>query len=355
MPTARAGLGCAAVGEVVYAVGGHGVTAGYQPVAVVEAFGTVAAKWTTLPPMPTARLGLAVAVVKTTLYAIGGDYGSGATDVVEAFDTNTQKWSTLQLMPTPRFGLAVGVVGTIIYAVGGYDGSVGFLGTVEAFDTVAGTWSEALPAMPTRRPTFGIGVVGTTLYCMGGMDSDGGPVGTLEALSVRCPTRYVCDRGQCRATTDGTGTDQPTCQATCKPPPPAYVCSSTTRMCTVSANPAATNKTACEAACTKPPPSPPRPPNPSPPFAPGELDFEFRICFSGAVTQAAGIGDALKACWLPYGIVLLALILVGLTMYVDKAASTCTLALASMGVGRGASGRGKHTLLDKCRWPLVAS
>jgi len=113
------------------------------------------------------------------------------------------------------------------------------------------------------------------------------------------------------ATTNGTGTDQSTCRATCKPPPP--------------------------------------PPNPSPPFAPGQLDLHFRVCFSGAVTQAAGVGDVLKACWLPYGMVLVALILVGLTMYVDKAVPACTLALASVGAGRGASGRGKHTLLDKCR------
>ena len=68
----HADLGCAAVGEVIYAIGGckH-----HNPVVddTVEAFDTVAAKWDTLPRTPTARYALVVTLVKTALYAVGGE------------------------------------------------------------------------------------------------------------------------------------------------------------------------------------------------------------------------------------------------------------------------------------------
>src|SRR5438034_966710 len=127
--------------------------------------------WTTKAPMPTARFGLGAAAVNGVLYAVGGANGGGDLATVEAYDPVTNTWTTQAPMPTARYSLGVGVVNGILYAVGGANNG-GFLATLEAYDPSTATWTTQAP-MPTARYELGVdGIIGT-LYAVGGWNNAG--------------------------------------------------------------------------------------------------------------------------------------------------------------------------------------
>jgi len=134
--------------------------------------------WTTKAPMPTPRNRLGVGVVDGILYAIGGNAGSlGFVGTVEAYNPATNSWTTETPMPTPRADLGVGVVDGILYAVGGYTGIN--LDTVEAYDPATNSWTTKAP-MPTPRAALAVAVVNGILYAIGGFQA-GAALGTVEA------------------------------------------------------------------------------------------------------------------------------------------------------------------------------
>src|SRR5436190_1914589 len=181
MPTARYGLGVAAVNGILYAVGG---VSGSAILATVEAYDPVTNTWTTKASMPTARYLLAVAVSDRILYAVGGyNSQSGILATVEAYDPVTGTWTTKTSMPTERTNLGVATVDGIFYAVGGVSGSA-ILATVEAYDPVTNTWTPQAP-MPTARGYLGVdGIIGT-LYAVGGFNR--GPSAANEAFTPLGP------------------------------------------------------------------------------------------------------------------------------------------------------------------------
>ena len=126
MPTGRSSLAVAVANGILYAVGGAGCCdLGHNTgLSTVEAYNTTTNTWTTTPPMPTQRLKLAAGVVNQVLYAVGGggvsDFGT-----VESYDPTTKTWTTRAPMPTMRFNLGVGVVSRSLYAVGGVSLSKG--------------------------------------------------------------------------------------------------------------------------------------------------------------------------------------------------------------------------------------
>src|SRR5438034_55242 len=127
--------------------------------------------WTTKAPMPTARYGLGVAAVNGILYAVGGANVGASVERMGADDPVTNTWTTKAPMPTARYGLGVAAVNGILYAVGGASVSA-ILATLEAYDPVTNTWTTKAP-MPTARVYLGVdGIIGT-LYAVGGFN--GGP------------------------------------------------------------------------------------------------------------------------------------------------------------------------------------
>jgi energy-converting hydrogenase Eha subunit A len=138
--------------------------------------------WLAKASMPTPREGLAVGVVNGILYAVGGYNSAVPVDVglgtVEAYDPIANSWTTKAPMPTPRSRFSVGVVNGVLYAVGGVNGT-GNLGTVEAYDPVANSWTTMAP-MPTPREELAVGVVNGLLYAIGGAGNNG-PLATVEA------------------------------------------------------------------------------------------------------------------------------------------------------------------------------
>ena len=197
-PTARAELGGAWDGTYVYLAGGRGAGGPLPPYSVaildaVERYNPSSDTWATLPNLPTARAGLGLAAVGGKVYAIGGRTGGqgilkngNVLDTVEIYDGT---WSAGPSMPTPRSDFAITVSGTDIYVIGGWDGtdsSGGDLGTVEVLHTGTGIWETLLP-MPSARTAPAATTVGGTVYVVGGhtdlVHSDN-QLATTEALSV---------------------------------------------------------------------------------------------------------------------------------------------------------------------------
>jgi hypothetical protein len=187
MSTHRGWLGVAVNQNIIYAVGGTQLdilTYNFPTNIlsnVVEAYDPATNAWTMKAPMPTARTQVAVGVVNNILYAVGGHGTSSVLDTVEAYDPSTNTWTAKAPMPTARAGMAAGVLNDKLYVVGGYqDGSVAArLDTVEAFDPATNTWATK-PAMPTRRQGLAVAVVDNVLYAIGGENS-GVPLATVEA------------------------------------------------------------------------------------------------------------------------------------------------------------------------------
>jgi len=209
MPTARGFLSSAAVGGLVYAMGG-----GY-PVAkrAVEAYDPVTNSWTSKANLLSPRLGAHAAVVNGIIYNIGGNYnennceaydtatntwtakapvpGSGgalsviayngviyafggstyppwaARSNVYAYDPQADAWTPKRSMPTPRFALQTYLVNGKIYALGGSRGENNVLSTMEVYDPVSDTW-ETKPGIPVAIGWLTGAVVNDKIYVIGG-------------------------------------------------------------------------------------------------------------------------------------------------------------------------------------------
>jgi N-acetylneuraminic acid mutarotase len=147
-------------GGVFYVVGGYFLNHSTNDFGVrtLEAFNPKSNTWSKKADMPTARFSLGGAAVGGILYAMGGDTGKNGPDpilgTVEAYDPLTDTWSTKATMPTPRSNFAIVAVNGIIYAIGGvtntgvtYPNTTRAIQTVDAYDAASNTWSPraALP------------------------------------------------------------------------------------------------------------------------------------------------------------------------------------------------------------------
>ena len=157
MPTKRIIPGTAYVGDCLYTVGGTVSEEDYgSSSGAFEAYNLTSKTWSKqtdpgtdpgpagLPGLPTPRSNLAVAAVGGVIYAVGGrivqtSYFPTTSDSFEAFNTTpgflgegTGTWTkvcnagnplpknSLPCLPTARFSAAIEVVDSIIYVLGGY-------------------------------------------------------------------------------------------------------------------------------------------------------------------------------------------------------------------------------------------
>ena len=173
MPYPRSYSRAAVVGDIIYVIGGM---IGVSPLNArsdrIDAYDPVANTWnTSLTPMPTARAGMAVAAVGEKIYVIGGllDTGHGSTDVMEIYDTTAGTWETA---PTPlpgpnRHGMGCVVKENIIYIAGGFNTAEQELNTGYRFDTALESWG-ALAPMVAKRNQFAMTIKDGFIYAVGG-------------------------------------------------------------------------------------------------------------------------------------------------------------------------------------------
>lgn len=162
---------CILVGPMrvlVFAVTLALLTAGL--VMFVSPTGATTGSWTTESPMPTARRGAAIVTIDVDspiFYVVGGyKPGSGIVGTLEAYNPRANTWTTLTPMPNPRAHVAAVSYEGKIWAFGGLiwpdlnrygnsddDGEAGAGGSalVQVYDPEADSWSSGYTSMPTRR------------------------------------------------------------------------------------------------------------------------------------------------------------------------------------------------------------
>lgn len=177
MPTARQGLSAAAVGDVIYAMGGDNVATcgscnGFNTLATVEAYNRLTNTWSAKASMGLARQRFGAAVVNGTVYAIGGLVTDNSivpawvksTATVEAYNPTTNTWTAKTSMGNVRNDLRVVVLNGIIYAIAGRrDAFPTELLSVEAYDPVANSWTPKA-SLPAGNPVSSAAVVNGVIY-----------------------------------------------------------------------------------------------------------------------------------------------------------------------------------------------
>src|ERR1700687_192139 len=125
--------------------------------------------------IPAPRAWLGGAVINNTLFTVGGGtcgacsgFGGTETAAVEAYDSIANTWSTKASLETTRFGLTSAAVNGQVFAIGGtYGSSSSPLGTVEVFDPNANAWSMKTP-LSTPRWKLTSSSVNGLIYAIGG-------------------------------------------------------------------------------------------------------------------------------------------------------------------------------------------
>ncbi len=134
MNVARNSTAGAAVGGVLYVIGGRKVNGGN--VAVNEAYDPLSDRWQEMRPMPQAQAGLAAATIGDTIFVFGGEYfndGGGVYAQSWAYDTREDRWRRANPMPRPRHGLGAVSMNNAVYVMGGAS-SPGGIGTSAVLD-----------------------------------------------------------------------------------------------------------------------------------------------------------------------------------------------------------------------------
>jgi hypothetical protein len=133
MPTPRDHLTAAAVGGLVYAIGGRPFNPD-RNYAVVEAYDPATDRWQTRAAMPSRRGGLASAVLDGAIHTFGGEGRSSVFANHEVYEPATDHWSHAPGLPTARHGLGAAALAGRIYVIGGGP-TAGFAqtGVVEVF------------------------------------------------------------------------------------------------------------------------------------------------------------------------------------------------------------------------------
>ena len=183
MPTARERFAVAAVGGVIYVFGGLVPDASFvKKTTSVEAYDVATNTWSAKAPLRTARDSLASAAIGGVVYVMGGRVDAAPFDVgvVEAYDPVANAWTTKASMTAITGGLVGVALGGSIYALPWNTGYT----TVEAYDPVANSWSAkaALRVGFSSRDWFTATAAGNAIYTLGGFDSFG-TLTTVEAVT----------------------------------------------------------------------------------------------------------------------------------------------------------------------------
>jgi N-acetylneuraminic acid mutarotase len=182
LPSGRGALAVAAIGDLIYAVGGErrrapgapvppGANPTYEPVTDLAVYDTRTDRWETLPPMRHAREHVVGAAINGRFYAVGGrDRPKFDLAFLEEYDPATKAWTERAPMPTGRSGGAGATLDGKLYVFGGEGNPaspLGIFGEVEAFDPASNSWRKFGP-MPTPRHSIPAAVVGNRIHLPGG-------------------------------------------------------------------------------------------------------------------------------------------------------------------------------------------
>ncbi|KAL3846716.1 hypothetical protein ACJMK2_017682 [Sinanodonta woodiana] len=127
--------------DMVYICGGKDGNVRHKS---MERYRPVENRWEVIGDLSLGRDGMALTQAGDSIYFIGGFDGINALDNVERFDVMKSEFSTLHPMISKRSAPGVAVMDNMIYACGGYD-DIEHLTTVERYDIVADQWTCLRP------------------------------------------------------------------------------------------------------------------------------------------------------------------------------------------------------------------
>jgi N-acetylneuraminic acid mutarotase len=157
-----------------------------QPTGDLEIYDIRTGRWSTGTSMPTPRHHAGAAAIGGVLYVLGGRSESDLSlDVVERYDTRTQTWEEAPHLPQGVGGLGAVVADERLVAISGGDDDEGWVtpGTW-AFDPAADRW-QRLADLRVPRHGHGAAAVGDDIYVFGGAPCPGyGRTDSVEKLSL---------------------------------------------------------------------------------------------------------------------------------------------------------------------------
>ena len=166
--------GVAALDGTLYVVGGYGLRAsGGSAAAALWAYDPATDAWSERAALPEARGALGLVALDGRLYAVGGatvDLGGPVSGAVDAYDPTTDAWTPVTTMPTPREHLAVAAGDGTLWTAGGRangDDTPAIAGVAEVYDPATDAW-RALPPLPTPRGGVGGAWVAGRFVTVGG-------------------------------------------------------------------------------------------------------------------------------------------------------------------------------------------
>lgn len=133
LPDARSHMGYAALGGLIYAIGGQtGNDEGLTTTAAVHAYDPAADAWSPRASMPKAvsHVSSSTVVIGGRILVFGGETGHNQPIAdAYAFDPAANAWATLTPLPAPRFSGVAAAIGDLLYFTSGSSKQDTFLGT----------------------------------------------------------------------------------------------------------------------------------------------------------------------------------------------------------------------------------
>lgn len=172
MPTPRAGLAAAVVGDRIYALGGRNGSAPRSgtPLNLNEVYDIAHDTWTVAAPMPVAVMDVDAVAHGGRIYVPGGYNQAvcgGPCNLLQIYHAATDTWRLGAPMPTARSSLAVAAKGNTVYAIAGATRSARLTSVNEAYDIDKDVWREAPPKPTPTAETFA-NMHGGEIFIVGG-------------------------------------------------------------------------------------------------------------------------------------------------------------------------------------------
>ena len=161
IPAPTVCFGGAAVGGMLYAIGGQGPACPPYGDTIVQRYDPAADTWTAVASMPTARHSLDAVALDGYIYALGGHVINSRSEN-ERYDPAANSWTSLASKPTAGSGLGVAAFGGKIYTFGGNRYGT-MQSVIEVYDPAANSW-ESVGNMPTAGEPWDAAVLGDRIY-----------------------------------------------------------------------------------------------------------------------------------------------------------------------------------------------
>ncbi len=175
-------VACAPLGGKVYAIGG--LRDDFSAVASCFVYDPATNAWSPIAPLALARGAAAAAVIDGKVYAAGGLPAARSRDFA-VYDPALNQWTALPSMPTGRDHLVGAAVDGRFYAIAGR--AAGLLRAEnERYDPASGAWLARAP-ITTARAGCGAAVVHGRVFVFGGEGDRADPNGLFDETEAFDP------------------------------------------------------------------------------------------------------------------------------------------------------------------------